>query len=131
MGESQDRTTPEGDPTTIAQAYLEAFGQRDLERCVGYFADDATIAWIGGVYQGEAAIKQWHGDRFAANLRVVRVDAIQAEDKTVTVDAVVDSDRLKAWRISSLGGRVTLTFGEDGKINRTAFGLRFTNPLQQ
>lgn len=129
IGEPKART-PDGDLRTVVQAYLDAFERRDLQRCAEYFADDATITWVGGMYQGKAAIEQWHTDRFAANVRIIRLDEIRTENKTVTVDAVVTSDRLKAWRISSLGGRVTLAFGEDGKISKTSFGLRFANPLQ-
>lgn len=120
---------PGTDLETLTRGYLEAFEARDLALCLEYFADDAILAWQTGMYRGKQAIEEWHNDRFAADLRLLRREGIRVEGNTVTIDAVATSERLKAWRIGSLGGRVTLLF-QDGKIRDTRFTLRVTNPLE-
>ena len=46
------------DATTLVRAYREAFDRRDLDACVGYFDEDATIRFLFSTYQGRDAIEQ-------------------------------------------------------------------------
>lgn len=117
------------DPRGMVQAYLQAFDQRDLSRCMEFFADDATINFATGVFRGRQAIQEWHGDRFAADLRVIRIDDVRREGDAVMVDAVVTSKVVKAWRFKSVSGTATLTF-RDGKICEAKFGLRSMFPFE-
>lgn len=116
------------DLKALAQAYLDAFHARDLERCVSFFADDATIDFVKTMYTGRQAIIDWHKDRFAADLKVVKTNSMTAEGDTVIVEAAVASKRLAAWRVKAVSGRVTMRF-EDGKIKSGKVAPRMTNPL--
>ena len=116
-------------PRAVAASYLAAAESRDVAACVLHYAPDATLTFMSGVFEGRAAIEDWHKERFAANMRFVRVDAIKVKADVVTVDAVITSDRLKAWKLSSLGGRATFRV-RDGLIKETTFGLRLHNPLE-
>jgi hypothetical protein len=120
---------PPESPQAIVSAYLDAARARDVLGCVAFFADNARLSFMSGQFEGRQAIEEWHNERFAANLQFVRVDAVKAKGEVVTVDAVVTSNRLKAWKIGSLGGRVTFRVRE-GKICETTFGLRLHNPLE-
>jgi type II secretory pathway component PulL len=106
----------------LARAYLESFEARDLERCVGFFLEDGCIDFQMSTYRGHQAIEQWHRDRFAADLRVKRVESVRVDGDAVTIDAVVSSKRLAAWKMSSLNGRMTVRF-ENGKIKECRLGL--------
>jgi hypothetical protein len=123
--------TPEDSstPDAVVRAYLDAAHARDVGGCVSFFADDAKLTFMSGEFAGRQAIEEWHNERFAANLQFVRVDSVKAKGEVVTVDAVVTSNRLKAWKIGSLGGRATFRV-RDGKIRETTFGLRLHNPLE-
>ena len=109
--------------------YLDAFKARNLERCMEYFTPDATLEWMMGEYSGKDSIEEWHRDRFAADLNVVRVEGFEANDSAVTLDVVVQSKRLASWRIPSVGGRVTAEL-ENGKIRHTKFSVKSINPQQ-
>ena len=117
------------DPKAVATSYLAAAEARDIDACVRHYAPDATLTFMSGVFEGHAAIEDWHKERFAANMRFVKVDAIKVKANVVTVDAVITSDRLKAWKLTSLGGRATFRI-HDGRIKETTFGLRLHNPLE-
>jgi len=117
------------EPRAIIQAYLQAARDRDLGGCVGFYAPDAKLTFMSGVFLGTKAIEEWHQERFAADLQFVRIDSVRAKGDVVTVDAVVTSKRLQAWKIGSLGGRATFHL-QDGKIKETSFGLRLHNPLE-
>jgi len=122
----------EGGQTTdleaIIRAYLDSFDARDLQGCVGYFAEDASIDFQMSPYRGHKAIEQWHADRFGADLRIKRIEAVRVIGDTVTVDAVVSSKRLAAWKMNSLSGRVTVRF-ESGKIKECKLSPRMGNPI--
>lgn len=117
---------PEPDLTKIAEAYLDAFRQRDLDRCMSYFADDASLDFQGTKFHGREAITEWHKDRFAANLCIEEVESVEIDDDTVTVDLVASSDRLAAWKIKRLNGRITARFDGD-KIVEGKLAARMTN----
>jgi len=117
------------DPKALVQSYLDAAQTRDVAACVRHYATDATLTFMSGVFEGAAAIEEWHKERFAANMRFVRIDSIKVKGEVVTVDAVITSDRLKAWKLGSLGGRATFRV-RDGQIKETSFGMRLHNPLE-
>ena len=119
----------ERDLQAVVQAYLQAFKARDLSRCLDFYAEDATIDFQSGLYRGREDIEEWHKERFAADLRVVRVDEIRVQGNTVILEAVATSNRLKAWRIANLTGTATFVF-QQGKIKETKFGLRMSNLLE-
>lgn len=111
------------------QAYLQAFDLRDLTQCMDFFAEDATIHFGMGTYRGRQAIEEWHKGRFAADLRVIRVDKVRTQGDTVIVDVVAISKVARAWRFDSVAGRVTLLF-QEGKVKEAKFGLRTAIPVE-
>lgn len=118
----------QADLKALAQAYLDAFDAQDLERCLGFFNDNATIDFNMTNYSGRQAITDWHKDRFAANLKLVRLNKITVNGDTVVVDAVATSKRLAAWKVKAISGRVTMRFA-DGKIISGKLAARMTNPI--
>jgi hypothetical protein len=123
-----DATTPTPALEALTRAYLDAFAARDVERCLGFFADDASLDFQLSVFRGRKGIEAWHRDRFAANLRIVRLESLTVRENTVVIDAVVASDRLAAWKIGSLSGRVTLRF-ESGRIAAATLAPRMMSPI--
>ena len=117
------------DLEAVIRAYLESFDARDLQRCVEFFAEDASIDFQMSAYRGHKAIQQWHADRFSADLRINRPESVRVNGDTVTVDAVISSERLAAWKVTSLSGRVTVRF-ECGKIKECKLTLRMGNPIE-
>lgn len=111
----------------LAQAYLTAFDERDLEACLAYFTGDAEIEFQDGRFVGVDGVREWHEERFLADLRLIEVEDIRLEagDKVV-VDAVVSSNTLRVWRMDNLAGTVTFLFQAD-KIQAASFGLRMYN----
>jgi ketosteroid isomerase-like protein len=128
MNEMENQVAPQTDLKALTQAYLDAFHAQDLERCLEFFADDATVDFNMTVYSGRQAITDWHKDRFAANLKMVKMNTMTVDGDTVTVDGAVSSKRLSAWRVKALSGRVTMRF-EDGKIKNGKLSPRMTNPF--
>ena len=126
--ENANTTATEADLKALAEAYLDAFHKRDLERCVDFFTDDATIDFNMTAYKGRQAIVEWHKDRFEADLKMLRLNNITVKGDTVTVDGVATSKRLVAWKAKSIAGRVTMRFA-DGKIKSGKLSARMTNPL--
>jgi len=124
----ENQVAPQTDLKTLAQAYLDAFHAQDLERCLQFFADDATVDFNMTAYTGRQAITDWHKDRFAANLKMVKMNTMSVDGDTVTIDGAVSSKRLSAWRVKALSGRVTMRF-EDGKIKNGKLSPRMTNPF--
>jgi len=95
------------------QDYLKAFEARDLDRCTSFYADDAAIQFQFSRYGGRTSIATWHRERFDANLRVLRIEEVVVEDGSVTVDAVVASDRLAKWHFDSMSVRLIFEFQDD------------------
>lgn len=117
------------DLEALMKEYLDAFHARDLERCMRFFADDAAIDFQIGVFRGRAAIEEWHKERFAADLKMVRLNSITVKGDTVLVDGIISSTRLASWKIKSLGGRLTVLF-EDGKIKHGKVNAKASNPFK-
>lgn len=115
------------DLVTLVRAYLKAFDERDLTACMAYFTEDAGIEFQDGRFVGADGVREWHEERFLADLRLIAVEDIrlEANDKVV-VDAVVTSDTLRVWRMDNLAGTVTFLFQGD-KIRTASFGLRMYN----
>lgn len=114
---------------SLIRAYLQAFEGRDLARCLDFFAEDATLRFAMATYRGTPAIEEWHRERFAADLRVTRIDEIRALDDKVVVDAEVTSNVIRAFRFESVAGTVTFRF-QAGKIKEATFGLRMGLSLE-
>ena len=110
------------DLRTLAAAYFAAFGTRDLESCLAFFSDDSSLTFHTGDYKGINAIEDWHKDRFKADLRVIDMGAMEVQESTVSLEVVVSSKRLRAWRVNELTGNVSLCF-DGGKIVQATFGL--------
>jgi ketosteroid isomerase-like protein len=121
---------PEAAFRATIEAYLAAFEQRDLSRCVEFYADDARIDFGTGVFQGKQAIEQWHSDRFDADAQVTRIEKIRTQGNEVIVDAVGTSRLARAWKFNALAGRATFVF-EQGKIKEAKVGLRMAIPIER
>jgi hypothetical protein len=119
----------ETNPQQLMEQYLEAFKARNLEQCMDYFSADSTLEWMMGEYTGKDAIEEWHRDRFAADLKILRVEGFEVNGSSVALDVVVQSKRLAAWRIPTIGGHVTAEL-QDGKIQHTKFSVKSINPQQ-
>ncbi len=113
----------------LINTYLKAFERGELEQCMECFDPDATVEWLMGEYRGKESIEEWHKDRFAAGLKILRVDGMTIDGDVATVRVTVTSKRLAAWRMPSLGGIVTVKF-QDGKIHGTKFAAKSINPQQ-
>lgn len=118
----------ENDLEVLAKAYLDAFHARDVDDCLNYFADDATIIFQTGTYRGLREVEAWHRDRFAADLRLTKVKSITVDGETATIEGTATSNRLRAWKIGSINGHIILTF-DDNKIKEAKFGAKM-GPLQ-
>jgi ketosteroid isomerase-like protein len=116
------------DLKALAESYLEAFHARDLDRCMEFFTDDSNVDFNMTMYTGRQAITDWHKDRFAADLKMVKKNSISVDGDTVTIDGAITSKRLSAWRVKALSGRVTILFA-NGKIKNGKLSPRMTNPF--
>jgi hypothetical protein len=116
-------------PADVITAYVDAIKKRDLARCLELYADDAKLVFVTTAYEGKSAIEGWHVERFAAGLEIVRLGEIKTKGQQAQVDVVITSKRLKNWKISVLGGRVTLRL-EGGRIKETRLTPRMINPLE-
>jgi ketosteroid isomerase-like protein len=123
--ETPKMETPETavDLETQARAYLKAFESRDIDQCMAFYDDNASLSFVQSDYKGKDQIQEWHKARFAADLRVLRVEKLTVEGNTVVLAAVVTSKRLKAWKLNTVRGTVTTLF-EGSKIKDLKFGMR-------
>lgn len=117
--------TPETatDLETQARAYLKAFEARDVDQCMAFYLDDASLSFVQSDYKGKEQIEEWHKARFAADLRILRLEKLTVKGNTVVVAAVATSKRLKAWKLNTIRGTVTTVF-EGSKIRDVKFGVR-------
>lgn len=114
---------------TTAQAYLEAFDQRDLPRCLEFFTDDAQIHFAMGVFRGLAAVEDWHKKRFEAEMKVLRVEQARSNGDAVILDVIATSKVARAWKFPSIAGTVKFEF-DQGKITLAKFHLRTPIPVE-
>jgi hypothetical protein len=110
----------EMDPRTVVEAYLQAFDARDLPRCMEFYDDDASLTFGLALFRGRQAIEQWHKDRFAADMRILQLEDIEAHADTVVIRAVVTSKKLRLFKVASLGGTGTFLI-QRGKIKEVRF----------
>lgn len=114
------------DLEALTKDYLAAFNERDLEKCLAFFTEDATVDFQDVEYQGRAALKDWHEERFQANLKLNKLESVRVKGTTVIVDLVASSDRLAAWKINSLKSRIEAKF-EDDKISEAKLTARMSS----
>jgi hypothetical protein len=124
----ENQVIAQTDLKALAEAYLEAFHARDMDRCMEFFTDDSNVDFNMTMYTGRQAITDWHKDRFAADLKMVKKNSITVDGDTVTIDGAITSKRLSAWRVKALSGRVTILFA-NGKIKNGKLSPRMTNPF--
>jgi len=118
-----DTPVTANDLETTTRAYLKAFEARDIDQCMMFYDDDASVSFVQSDYKGKQQIEEWHKARFAADLRIVRLEKLTVEGNTVVLAAVVTSKRLKAWKLNTIQGTVTTLF-EGSKIKNLKFGMR-------
>jgi hypothetical protein len=109
--------------TALVEGYRDAFERRDLEACVGFFDEQATIRFLFATYQGREAIEQWHADRFEADVQIVNTEAIRSEGDSVAIDAEATSRRLRFFKIDKVRGTATFQIKE-GRITEAKFQSR-------
>jgi hypothetical protein len=115
-------------PEAVVRTYVEAMKARDLARCLDLYADDAKLIFVATTFVGKKAIEEWHKERFAAELEIVRSSEPKSKGQSAMVDVVVTSRNLKNWKISFLGGRVQV-YLDDGQIKETRISPRMINPF--
>ncbi len=113
----------------LVEAYLDAVKERDLDRCLDFFADDASLSFMTGVFRGKQAIGEWHRERFDAGVELLRINKIAVDGDKVTVEGVVTSRRLRAWKIGKLAGKAVIRL-KDGKMQETKFSPKISNPFE-
>jgi uncharacterized protein (TIGR02246 family) len=113
----------------LVEDYLGALSAHQLEKCVGFFAEDATIEFQSGVFKGPQAIAEWHRDRFAAGFQIVDVERVTVDGNTVVVEAAIASVRLRSWKINSLSGKATVKV-ENGRIVEARLAPKIYNPFE-
>jgi hypothetical protein len=110
------------DLETQARAYLKAFEARDVDQCMTFYDDNASLSFVQSAYKGKEQIQEWHNARFAADLRIVRLEKLTVDGNTVVLAAVVTSQRIKAWKLNTIRGTVTTMF-EGSKIKDLKFEM--------
>ena len=125
----QKQVAEEASPQTLIESYLDAVREKDLERCLDFYAEDATVHFMKGVFKGKEAISGWHKDRFDAEMEIVKISKINTDRDKVTIDASVTSKKLRAWKIGKLAGKATFRI-QDGKIKETRLSPRLYNPFE-
>jgi hypothetical protein len=107
----------------MVEEYRDAFERRDLAACLAFFADDARLRFLFSSYEGRAAIEEWHQDRFAADVKLLRIDHVSVEGETVVAQAVATSRRLRLFRMDEVKG--TMTFRVvDGRFQEAVLSPR-------
>ena len=107
----------------VVEAYLAAFRKRDIESCQRFFNEDALVKFMAKRFQGSNAIREWHRERFDANVTILDVKSVAPVNDTVVADMSVTSKLLKRWRVK-LAGLVVIRLNE-AKIQEMGFeGVR-------
>jgi ketosteroid isomerase-like protein len=118
----------ETDQQGLIEAYLEAFKERDLARCLEFFHDDGLLifgprAFGLGRFRGREALEQWHKERFEKGMKIDKIEGIHVDGDKVVVKAVVSSPVLKAIHLDDFRGQATFIV-DAGKIKEANLGLR-------
>ena len=103
----------------IVGEYLEAFAARDLARCVALFDPNAVVEFLMSSCTGLDEIAGWHADRFAANLRVLRVERVDGGTpitiQAARAEAVPDAEHIEPHWFTP----VFVNANEDGRTYRS------------
>ncbi len=105
-----------------ARSYLKAFEERRLEDCMKFFTDESKVEFMGE-FHGLRDIEQWHKARFAADLKLIRLDRVEVQGSVAIVEGIASSARLRAWKVKSINGKVTATF-EGPSIKVLTFNVK-------
>jgi ketosteroid isomerase-like protein len=108
---------------TIVESYRRAFESGDAAGCASYFTEDATLRFLFGSYQGRGAIEGWHRDRFAADVKLLRIDGVAVDGDSVVAQVVVTSRRLRLVRMDQVKGTVTFRM-EQGRFKEAVLSAR-------
>jgi hypothetical protein len=114
------------DYKSIVKAYLDAFEARDADKCMEFFTEESSIDFQNTVYTGLEQVRDWHKDRFEADLKLTKIEGILVKGSTVKVDCVAASSRLAAWNVKALPGRLTIKFDGD-KVKEGKLEARMMN----
>jgi ketosteroid isomerase-like protein len=117
------------DAKQLVQSYIASFQAEDPAQCAAFYTDDAALHFMMGVYRGKAMIADWHRERFEAAMKVLEVNKVVERGDEVTCEFLIESKRLKAWRINTLRGKAAFRL-RDGKIDEVHFSLAGGNPLE-
>jgi len=117
-----DQATPAESVETLARRYLAHFEAHELQPCMEFFTEDSTVEFMGH-FRGLKDIEEWHKARFAADLKMIRLDRVTASGNEVVLEGAATSARLRAWRIKSINGKVTAQF-DGSKIKTLIFAVR-------
>jgi ketosteroid isomerase-like protein len=107
----------------MVESYRRAFESGDAAACASYFTEDATLRFLFGSYQGRSAIEGWHRDRFAADVKLLRIDGVAVDGDSVTAQVVVTSRRLRLVRMDQVKGTVTFRV-EQGRFKEAVLSAR-------
>jgi hypothetical protein len=116
-------------PEATVRAYLEALGAHDLDRCMGFFSSDAVIEMMNAKHVGSDEIAEWHRQRFEADLKFEKIQAVKVKGDMVVVDAAISTKRLKFYRLNSIAGRATVRV-RDGLITESKLAMKSYNPIE-
>ena len=105
-----------------ARRYLKAFEERKLDECMQFFTEASTVEFMGQ-FHGLKDIEEWHKARFAADLKLIRLDRVEVQGSVAVVEGIATSARLRAWRVKSVNGKVTAAF-EGPTIKTLTFAVR-------
>jgi hypothetical protein len=111
------------DPRSVVEAYRESFDRKDASACAAFYADDAVLKFLFGTFQGRKNIEDWHRDRFAAEVQILRVDDLAVSGSQVQLNAVVTSRKLKRFRMDEVKGTAVFVV-RDGRFQEATFGAR-------
>jgi uncharacterized protein (TIGR02246 family) len=107
----------------MVEDYRAAFERRDLAACLAFFAEDAVLKFLFSNYEGRAAIEEWHQDRFAADVKLLRIDNVAVDGDTVVAQAVATSRRLRLFRMDEVKGTMTFKV-ESGRFKEAVLSPR-------
>lgn len=117
------------DSKQLVQQYLASLANKDAKQCADFYAEDAVLHFMVGVYTGRQEIMAWHQDRFDAQMKVLKFDKVVERANETSCELLIESVRLKAWRINTLRGKAVFRF-KGGKIADASFSLAGGNPLE-
>ncbi len=125
----EKQTAQETTPQAVVESYLQAVKEHNLEGCLEFYAEDADLHYMKGVFHGKEAISGWHQERFDAEFEFVKINKISADGDKVVLDASITTKKLRAWKVPRLSGKATFKL-DDGKIKEVKFRPKMYNPFE-